>query len=343
MSTKAILYALASAALFGAATPAAKALLGSIDPMVLAGLLYLGAGIGVAILRLKETSEARLSRAEVPCLAGAIFAGGVVGPALLMIGLVRTSGATASLLLSLEGVTTALLAWFVFRENFDRRIALGMVLLVAGGLLLAWSAQPTLDTFIGPLAIIGACFAWGVDNNLTRKVSLSDPLQIVQLKGLFAGPINLALGLLAGASIPAPATTLTAGIVGFLGYGLSLALFILALRHLGAARTGAYFSTAPFIGAIAAVAFLHEPLTTQLILAGVLMAAGVWLHVTEHHDHEHIHEAMEHEHAHTHDEHHQHEHAPDDPAGEPHTHVHRHGRLVHKHPHFPDMHHTHRH
>jgi hypothetical protein len=174
-------------------------------------------------------------------------------------------------------------------------------------------------------------------------VSLADPLQIVELKGLIAGPFNLVLGLLAGAAVPALSTTMIAGVVGFFGYGVSLALFVVALRHLGTARTGAYFSTAPFLGGIAAVAALGEPLTAQFVLAGMLMAAGVWLHLTEHHEHEHVHELMAHSHPHVHDEHHQHAHGALDPPGEPHTHFHKHDRMKHAHPHVPDMHHIHGH
>ena len=352
MNHHAVAFALLSAALFGASTPTAKGLLGSVDPTILAGLLYCGAGFGVAVLRRAGRSlmiarsgapEVSMQRKDAPWLAGAIVAGGIVGPVLLMAGLARTNAATASLLLTLEGVVTALMAWFIFQENFDRRIALGMVCLIAGAAVLAWSGQPTLSSLLGPLAIVGACIAWGLDNNLTRKVSLSDPLQIVELKGLVAGPINLALGFVAGGSLPGPATLSLAGVVGFLGYGVSLALFVMALRHLGTARTGAYFSTAPFIGTVAAIVFLHEPISAQLIIAGLLMGFGIWLHLTENHDHAHVHEPMEHCHPHVHDAHHQHAHGPDDPPGEPHTHRHRHERLVHKHAHFPDMHHTHGH
>ena len=271
------------------------------------------------------------------------MAGGIIGPILLMLGLARTDAAAASLLLTLEGVATALLAWFVFHENFDRRIAIGMACLIAGAVVLSWSGTPSLAGLVGPLAIVAACVAWGLDNNLTRKVSLADPLQIVELKGLIAGPVNLVLGLSLGGSLPQIAPMLLAGVVGFFGYGVSLALFILALRHLGTARTGAYFSTAPFIGAVAALLLLREPITLQLAIAGLLMGFGVWLHMTEDHEHEHEHEPMEHSHRHVHDEHHQHQHATDDPPGEPHTHRHRHERLRHKHPHVPDMHHTHRH
>jgi drug/metabolite transporter (DMT)-like permease len=351
MNRHAVVLALLSAALFGVSTPAAKALLGAIEPTILAGLLYCGAGVGIAVLRRVGRSmisqpgagEVALGPKELPWLAGAIVAGGIIGPVLLMAGLARTEAATASLLLTLEGVATALMAWFIFHENFDRRIALGMACLVAGAIVLSWSGQPTLSGLLGPLAVVGACIAWGLDNNLTRKVSLADPLQIVELKGLIAGPFNLLLGLAAGGALPSFSAAAIAGAVGFVGYGVSLALFVFALRHLGTARTGAYFSTAPFLGTLAAVVFLQEPVTAQLLAAGLLMGTGVWLHLTEHHEHEHAHAPMEHAHPHVHDEHHQHQHAPDDPPGEPHTHAHRHESLRHTHPHVPDMHHTHRH
>jgi drug/metabolite transporter (DMT)-like permease len=350
MNRRAVLYALASAALFGLSTPAAKGLLGSVDPVVLAGLFYCGAGIGIFLLRRlvpaiqnSASREISLRQKDLPWLAGAIAAGGVAGPILLMAGLARTDATTASLFLTLEGAATALMAWFVFHENFDRRIALGMTCLVAGAVLLAWSGTPTMAGIIGPLLIVCACVMWGFDNNLTRKVSLSDPLQIVELKGLIAGPINLGLGIWAGGSLPALSSSLIGMSVGFVGYGLSLALFVLALRHLGTARTSAYFATAPFLGAIAAVIALGEPVTVQLLAAGAVMAVGVWLHLTERHEHEHIHEPMAHSHPHVHDEHHQHEHSGSEPPGEPHTHFHEHGRIKHTHPHVPDMHHVHRH
>jgi drug/metabolite transporter (DMT)-like permease len=351
MNYHAVVFALLSAALFGASTPAAKALLGTIGPAVLAGLLYCGAGIGVALLRRflrapiarGRSAEALLAPRDWPWLAGAIVVGCVFGPILLMLGLSRTDASAASLLLTLEGVATALLAWFVFHENFDRRIALGMACIVAGALVLSWSGKPTLEGVLGPLAIVGACIAWGLDNNLTRKVSLADPLQIVEFKGLIAGPVNLLLGFWAGGTIPNLTPLAVAAFVGFLGYGVSLVFFVRALRDLGTARTGAYFSTAPFLGALAAMIILHEPLTMQLGAAGILMAIGVWLHLTEGHVHQHQHEPMDHSHRHVHDAHHQHEHGPDDPSGEPHTHWHRHPRLRHKHPHLPDMHHIHPH
>lgn len=351
MNLHPVTLALLSAALFGISTPAAKVLLGTVDPAILAGLLYCGAGLGIAVVRRagrfviaqSGSSEAALERKDIPYLAGAIAAGGIVGPILLMVGLQQTDASAASLLLTLEGVATALMAWFIFHENFDRRIAVGMACLVAGAIVLSWSGRPELSGLLGPLAIVGACAAWGLDNNLTRKVSLSDPLQIVELKGLIAGPVSLALGFIVGGHLPPLSVATTAGLVGFVGYGVSLVLFVYALRHLGTARTGAYFSTAPFLGAIAALVLLREPLTAQLLAAGLLMATGVWLHLTEHHEHEHKHEPTDHAHPHVHDEHHQHEHSPDDPPGEPHTHTHRHGRLRHSHPHVPDMHHQHKH
>jgi drug/metabolite transporter (DMT)-like permease len=351
MNQSAVVYALTSAGLFGLSAPLAKGLLGAVDPLVLAGLLYCGAGLGIAILRRTAKTwiedatgvEEPLRRHDLPWLGGAILAGGVIGPVLLMIGLSQTSAASASLLLTLEGVATALIAWFVFMESFDRRVLAGMALLVAGAVVLSWTGQPALSGLWGPFAIAGACIAWGIDNNLTRKVSLADPLQIVELKGLIAGPVNLGLALLSGHTLPAVTPLILSGIVGFLGYGLSLALFVHALRQLGAARTGAYFSTAPFLGTIGAVVLLGEPVTPQLVVAGALMATGVWLHLTEDHQHEHSHEFMEHAHAHVHDEHHQHAHLPGDPVGEPHTHMHRHEPLRHSHPHTPDLHHTHRH
>ena len=351
MYSRSILYALLSAGLFGVSTPIAKVLLGSTEPAVLAGMLYCGAGLGVALIRRfarpllfpSGAVEVALGNADLPWLCGAVVAGGIVGPVLLMIGLTLTDAATASLLLTLEGVATALMAWFLFRENFDQRVVLGMVCLLAGVIILSWSGQPTLSGVIGPLAIIGACVAWGLDNNLTRKLSLSDPLQIVELKGLVAGPVNVALGLWVGGRLPDILAIGTAAIVGFVGYGVSLALFVVALRHLGAARTGAYFSTAPFLGATAAVIALGDPVTPPLIIAGILMGLGVWLHVSERHQHVHHHASTTHSHAHTHDEHHQHAHGPEDPPGEPHVHAHQHTALVHSHPHAPDMHHRHRH
>jgi drug/metabolite transporter (DMT)-like permease len=347
MTRPGIVLALMSAILFGASTPFAKLLLGSVDPWTMAGLLYLGAGIGLAIVHVSRgilrlpAIEAPLRRLDLPWLALVIAAGGVAGPLLLMFGLTRTDAAGASLLLNLEGLATMGIAWVVFHENVDRRLLLGAFSIVGGAVLISWQGQSSFQW--GAMLIIGACICWGIDNNLTRKLSSADPVQIAMLKGLVAGTVNLLLALANGAALPGAGILFAVCAVGFLGYGVSLALFVLGLRHLGAARTSAYFSLAPFVGAMLAVAVLDEPLTVDLLLAGGLMALGLWLHLAERHDHEHAHDAMEHEHRHSHDEHHQHRHGPADPPGEPHTHSHRHSALVHRHPHYPDLHHRHGH
>ncbi len=339
-------FAFGAALLFGASTPFAKALLGAIDPWLMAGLLYAGAGIGLLVFRLiSGGGRLRLDipKSDRPWLLGAVVFGGGVGPVLLMLGLALTDAATSSLLLTLEGVFTALIAWIAFREHVHARLIWGMGAISLGAAALAWAGTPTLTAGIGPLLIAGACLAWGIDNNLTRKVALNDATVIATLKGLFAGAANLGLAVLAGAHWPALASAAGAMAVGFAGYGISLVLFVLALRELGTGRTGAYFSTAPFIGAVLAIGVFGAPLTPILIAAGALMAVGVWLHLTETHEHEHQHAPLNHEHAHVHDEHHQHDHGPDDPPGEPHTHGHAHAALLHAHAHYPDAHHRHGH
>jgi drug/metabolite transporter (DMT)-like permease len=343
--------AIASAALFGASTPLAKALLGGgVSPWLLASLLYLGSGLGLTAVyacrrwRPTPTTETSLARGDWSWMGLVVLSGGVAGPVLLMFGLVSTPASTAALLLNLEGLATMVIAWLVFRENVDRRLLLGALAILAGAVLLSWQPGSGFAGLgIGALVIAGACVAWGIDNNLTRKVSASDPVQIAMIKGLAAGAVNLALALAVGAKLPALSLTLAAGVVGFIGYGVSLVLFVLALRHLGTARTGAYFSTAPFIGALLAIFLFGEAVTLQLALAAGLMALGLYLHLVERHEHEHVHEPTEHEHAHVHDAHHGHEHEPEDLLGEPHVHRHAHGRLVHKHPHYPDLHHRHDH
>jgi drug/metabolite transporter (DMT)-like permease len=349
---RAVALALTAAVLFGGSAPFAKLLLERTAPQLLAGLLYLGSGVGLGALWIwrrhsaKVTRETALTRRDIPWLAGAILFGGALGPLLLMIGLTRTPASGASLLLNLEGVFTALLAWFVFRENFDRGIALGMLAIVAGGIALSWEGRLSWGGMIGPLAVAGACLCWAIDNNLTQKVSAGDPVQIAMLKGLAAGSVNTAIALLLGASWPGAPRLTGALVLGFLSYGVSLVLFVLALRNLGTARAGAYFSTAPFVGAALSLAIFRERPTSLFVVAATLMALGVWLHLTERHVHAHQHELMQHDHGHVHDEHHQHTHAPGDPPvtdPRPHSHRHRHEPMMHEHTHYPDIHHRHEH
>jgi drug/metabolite transporter (DMT)-like permease len=363
--------ALASAVLFGASTPFAKMLSAHMPPQMLAGLLYMGSGLGLLVCLLlrrlaqyaartgtpghsagavqaqRAPASNALPATDLPWLAGAILAGGVAAPVLLMTGLGSTPASSASLLLNLEGVLTALLAWFVFHENVDRRIFFGMLLIVLAGVLLSWRGQPAPGVPWGALAIAAACLCWAIDNNLTRKVSAGDALQIAALKGLAAGAVNLSLALALGAHLPAAALVSGAAVVGFAGYGISLVLFVLALRLLGTARTGAYFSAAPFAGALLSLCMPGEAPGMVFWLAAAMMGLGICLHLSERHQHAHSHEALEHSHEHSHDEHHQHQHddessqLPDN--GGRHSHLHRHAPLSHSHAHFPDIHHRHPH
>lgn len=348
---KGILYALVAAVLFGASTPFSKTLVGKVTPTAVAGLLYFGSGIGLLVCYLVRALVQRgaqdrpvsLTARDFPWLGGAILAGGIAGPVLLMVGLTLTPASAASLLLNMEGVLTALLAWVVFKENFDRRIFLGMMLIVVAGALLSWEQIPVLGIPWGAFAIIAACLCWAIDNNLTRKVSASDPLQIAAIKGLVAGTVNLGIAFAMGLVLPEARTVITAAVVGFCGYGLSLVMFVLALRHLGTARTGAYFSAAPFVGAAISLVMLGDSPSPVFWMAALLMGAGIWLHLTESHVHEHDHEALAHAHEHSHDLHHQHTH--DFPWNDQvdHADAHVHAPMRHSHPHYPDIHHRHDH
>ena len=335
--------AIGAALLFGAGTPLAKLLLAGVNPYALAGLLYLGSGLGLTLYRrLIHAPVVHLPRVERLWFAGAILAGGIVGPLLLMIGLVGMPASGASLLLNAEGVFTALLAWFAFKENVDRRIALGMAVIVLGAAILSWPGEARFAGLWPTLAVLGACLAWGIDNNLTRKISLNDASWIASVKGLVSGAVNLTLAFTLGAAMPVWPNVVGAMLVGLLAYGVSLTLFVLGLRHLGTARTGAYFSVAPFFGAVLAV-LMGEALTTPLLLAGALMALGTWLHLTERHQHTHVHDVIEHEHEHEHDPHHHHPHDAPLSNEEKHSHRHRHDAQLHSHAHFPDTHHRHSH
>ena len=340
--------ALTSAALFGLATPFAKLLLGGMQAWLLAGLLYLGAGLGLGIYTLVRRAsrhskrEAQLTRADLPWLVAAIFSGGIIAPVLLMSGLNLTTASSGSLLLNLEAIATVSIAALIFSEHIGGRLILGAALIITGAIALSWQGGVfVLDA--GAILIAGACIAWGIDNNLTRRISGADPVQITLLRGLIAGGVNVAIGLAGGASLPAPALLAGTLVTGFFGYGISLVLFVISLQRLGTARTGAYFSTAPFIGALAAIPLLSDPVTPQFLIAGALMGVGVWLSLTENHLHPHTHEALAHSHRHSHDDHHQHAHSEDKTGHAPHSHTHRHEPLTHTHAHWPDLHHRHGH
>ena len=343
-----VVAALASAVLFGVTTPVAKQLLGTgTEPLLIAGLLYLGSGVGVSALRWVQDrgwSATGLAGRDWLWLGLTTLVGGVIAPALLMTGLARVDAASASLLLNLEVVFTALLAWVVFKEPAGSRVVFGLAAIFVGGLILVWPTRFALSgSLFAFLAIVAACCCWAIDNNLTRKIAAGDARVLAAIKGLVAGTTNTVLAFSLGASLPSGAHVATTMGMGFLGYGLSLVLFIVALRHLGSARTGAYFATAPFIGAAVALFVDGQSAEGAFWGAAVCMAVGVWLHVTEDHVHEHVHEPLSHSHAHTHDEHHRHEHEFDWDGSEPHTHAHAHGFLRHHHSHFPDIHHQHEH
>ena len=339
--------ALVSALLFGITTPLAKQLLSDAHPLSVAGLLYLGSGLGLTGLILVQDRgrfALGLTPAERPWLAAAVAVGGMAAPALLMFGLARADAAAASLLLNLEAVFTAVLAWIFFQEATSRRVILGFAAIFVGSIILVWPSS--LSGHQSPLAlaaIAGACLCWAVDNNLTRKISSGDARSIAAVKGLAAGITNVGLALLLQAPFPSVAKSGAALVLGFVGYGLSLVLFIFSLRNLGTARTGAYFATAPFIGSAAAMALYGQTVGWPFWGAAVFMGVGVWLHLTENHEHEHVHQPLVHSHAHSHDAHHQHQHDAGWNGQEPHVHEHTHEPLRHRHPHFPDIHHQHTH
>jgi drug/metabolite transporter (DMT)-like permease len=337
---------LSAAALFGLSTPLAKLLLGSVSPVLLAGLLYLGAAAGLWLHRLvtPSTIEARLKRDDIPNLAGVAVMGGILGPLLMLFGLDRVTALAGSLLLNLEAPLTVLLAVAVFHEHLGRRAATAAALIVAGALILKLEPGELGADTVGVALLAGACLCWALDNNLTQRLSLRDPFAVVRVKTLAAGLFNTGLGLLVSlGQLPKAQYVAGAILLGSLSYGISVVLDAYALRLVGAAREAAYFATAPFVGAVASLIVLRESLRWFAAVAMLLMGVGVALLLRERHGHVHVHEPLEHEHLHEHDEHHQHEHGPGDPDSEPHSHPHAHGRLVHDHPHLPDAHHRHGH
>jgi drug/metabolite transporter (DMT)-like permease len=335
--------ALLAAALFGLSTPLVQRFGQGLGPFSTAALLYAGAALVALFQRRGAGDEAPLRRSDAPRLLAMVAAGAVIGPVALAWGLQRTSGASASLLLTLEAVFTAVLAWRWYGEVLDGRVKTAVALLLAGGALLVidqgLSGQVQL---LGLLAVAVATVAWGVDNTLSRGVAERDPGQVVLAKTALGASITGALALAWGEPLPALWAALALLAVGATGYGLSLRFYLLAQRSFGAARTGSVFAFAPFVGALGAFALGERSASALLLLGGLLMAAGIVLHLVENHAHEHRHEALDHEHAHTHDDgHHLHSHTPM-PAG-PHSHPHHHSPLQHRHPHAPDAHHRHGH
>ncbi len=339
---------LSAALLFGVSAPAAKLLLPNIPPLPLAALLYLGGGIALLVFSgLKRSakgaasSEAPLSRADVPSMVGVIVCGGVIGPVLMLWGLQRLTGVAGALLLNLEGPFTVLLALGLFGEHLGWRGALSAVLIFAGAGVLSLAPGTVAGDGLGALALGGACLSWAVDNNLTQRLSNKDPVAVVRTKALGAGSCMAVLAVLAGHPLPEWRLLLAATALGGASYGASILLDVYALRWLGAAREAALFASAPFLGAVAAVPLLGERLRVLDGVAGALMLTGVVLLVRERHAHLHTHDELEHEHLHHHDAHHQHDHSG--PVIEPHSHPHRHAALTHDHPHVSDAHHRHRH
>lgn len=337
------LIALAAAVLFGVSTPLVQRFGAGLGSFSTAALLYAGAALTGAWLRLPVEREARVRRVDLARLALMALFGAVVGPVALAWGLQRTSGASASLMLALEAVFTAVLARLWYHESLDRRVIAAMTLLTLGGMLLVLdrSTSGAADA-LGLLAVVVATAAWGVDNALSRAVAARDPGQVVMVKGALGAAATALVAIVVGEPMPGAAAALALLAIGAAGYGLSLRLYLLAQRTFGAARTGSVFAFAPFVGATAAFALGERGGSAALLAAALLMAAGIVLHLIERHAHAHWHDALTHEHAHRHDDgHHLHAHAPM-PAG-PHSHAHRHEPQHHAHPHVPDAHHAHRH
>lgn len=346
-----MMQALLAAGLFGASAPLAKLLLGEVAPVLLAALLYLGCGLGILLVKLvgrlkgaPSDAEARISRGDWKWLAASVFAGGVTAPILLLVSLQTTPASTAALLLNFEGAATTLIAALVFREAINRYAVWAIACVTAASILLSWDASGQWGFSLGALGIIGACVLWGVDNNVTRNISAKDPLMIVLVKGLGAGSFSLVLALVLGNALPSATITLGALVLGSLSYGLSIVLFIRAMRGLGAARTSALFGTAPLVGVALSFLIYQETLTPFFVVALLLMVAAAFLLLNEQHGHRHVHASITHEHRHRHDDgHHNHDHPGMTDRSLTHSHVHAHERLEHEHPHLPDIHHRHTH
>ena len=337
------LLALLAAALFGLSTPLVQHFGHGLGAFTTAALLYAGAA-GVALLmRHPPEREASLRRSDLPRMLAMAGFGAVIGPVALAWGLQRTSGSSASLMLTLEALFTAVLAWRMYGETMDKRVGAAMLFLLAGGVALVLEQGLAGDTPLwGLLAVLAATAAWGVDNTLSRGVAERDPGQVVLVKSCLGACATAVLAYVLVEPLPGFMATGALLVIGATGYGLSLRLYLLAQRAFGAGRTGSVFAFAPFIGALGAFAFGSRTGTWMLAVGGVLMLVGVVLHLLESHGHAHEHEVLEHEHAHSHDDgHHLHTHDVM-PAGQ-HSHWHRHEAQRHEHPHVPDAHHLHSH
>jgi drug/metabolite transporter (DMT)-like permease len=345
------LQALAAAVLFGMSAPFAKLFLGEVEPIILAAFLYLGSGLGLLLFkgaqRLGGTAvlaETPISKEDIPWLAGAILAGGIAAPIVLLSSLRETAAATASLLLNFEGVATTLIAALAFREAVTRRAWVAILAITAATILLSYSPGSNWGFSLSALGILLACVLWGIDNNFTRNISAKDPLAIVIVKGLVAGLFSLLLALILGNSLPNWAIILGALLLGSLSYGLSITLFIRAMRHLGAARTSALFGTAPLAGVVVSLLLFNETPGLLFLLALPLTIVGAIFLVNEEHSHYHAHIATFHDHWHSHDDdHHLHNHDGEEAGQAAHAHPHQHEPLTHEHHHLPDISHRHSH
>jgi drug/metabolite transporter (DMT)-like permease len=346
-----VFQALLAAFLFGMSAPISKFLLGEIAPILLAAFLYLGTGISLLIImglqRLGKKSnptEAQIKKADLPWLAGAILAGGIAAPITLLFSIRGTPEGTASLLLSFEGVSTTLIAALVFKESLSRQALWAILSITFASVLLSTNLNSDWGLSISALGILIACILWGMDNNFTRNISAKDPLAIVTIKGLVAGSFSLVFATVLGDQIPGINIVVGAMLLGSMSYGLSIVLFVYAMRGLGVARTSALFGTAPLAGVVVSSLLFREIYGISFIIAIPLMLIGTMLLASEAHSHNHIHEKTVHEHRHCHaDIHHVHIHTQKEFQAQSHSHLHSHDHLEHEHPHLPDIHHRHAH
>jgi drug/metabolite transporter (DMT)-like permease len=340
-------YALGSAILFGVSPPLAKLLLPGAGPLLIATLLYLGAGIALCgaffVPALRRSGEAQLRITDLPLVGAIMLFGGILGPILMLCGLSHVSGVLGSLLLNLEAPFTVVLGVLFFGDHLGSRGCLATALVIAGAALLSGVPNDLGSDAFGMLAIVGACASWALDNNLMQRLSLRDPVAVARAKALGAGGCMLALVEVRGDPLPATTVAFQALCLGFVSYGLSLVLAVHAMRLVGAARQAAFFASAPFVGALLSIRVLGEKPGGEVVAAGALIVAGVFLLLSERHAHWHEHVEIDHDHVHVTDDHHKHAHDPGMLPVEPHAHLHHHPPLAHAHPHAPDVHHRHRH